>query len=289
MRLSELSIRRPVFAMVLSALLVIVGLVSMSRLAVRELPDIDPPVVSVQATYRGASAQVVENKVTQVIEDRIAGVEGIDKLKSTSRDERSSINIEFSLDRNVEEAVNDIRDRISRVVSQLPTEVDPPEVAKSEANAEPVMYLNLESESMNTLELTDFAERNLKDRLSAAPGVSLVELNGARRYAMRIWIDRVALAARGLTVVDIESALRRENVQAPAGRLEGLQRLLGLQQPVIRLPRSLVRCLHYFGRLFVLVDLLLLAPSPGHLQYRRPMHRQRNCRCLFLLHYTFVH
>ncbi len=224
MRLSELSIRRPVFAMVLSALLVIVGLVSMSRLAVRELPDIDPPVVSVQATYRGASAQVVENKVTQVIEDRIAGVEGIDKLKSTSRDERSSINIEFSLDRNVEEAVNDIRDRISRVVSQLPTEVDPPEVAKSEANAEPVMYLNLESESMNTLELTDFAERNLKDRLSAAPGVSLVELNGARRYAMRIWIDRVALAARGLTVVDIENALRRENVQAPAGRLEGLQR-----------------------------------------------------------------
>ena len=224
MRLSELSIRRPVFAMVLSALLVIVGLVSMSRLAVRELPDIDPPVVSVQATYRGASAQVVENKVTQVIEDRIAGVEGIDKLKSTSRDERSSINIEFSLDRNVEEAVNDIRDRISRVVSQLPTEVDPPEVAKSEANAEPVMFLNLESSSMNTLELTDFAERNVKDRLSAAPGVSLVELHGSRRYAMRLWIDRQALAARGLTVVDIENALRKENVQAPAGRLEGLQR-----------------------------------------------------------------
>ena len=224
MRLSELSIRRPVFATVLSALLVILGLVSMSRLSVRELPDIDPPVVSVQATYRGASAQVVENKVTQVIEDRIAGVEGIDKLKSSSRDERASINIEFSLDRNVDEAANDIRDRISRVVGNLPPEVDPPEVAKSEASAESVMFINLDSESMGTLELTDFAERNVKDRLSAAPGVSLVELNGSRRYAMRIWIDRVALAARGLTVVDVENALRRENVQAPAGRLESLQR-----------------------------------------------------------------
>jgi multidrug efflux pump len=224
MRLSELSIRRPVFATVMSALLVIVGLVSLSRLAVRELPDIDPPIVSVQATYRGASAQVVENKVTQVIEDRIAGVEGIDKLKSSSRDERSSINIEFNLDRNVEEAANDIRDRISRVVANLPQEVDPPEVAKSEANAEAVMYINLDSDSMGTLELTDYADRNIKDRLSAAPGVSLVETNGSRRYAMRVWIDRVALAARGLTVVDVENALRRENVQAPAGRLESLQR-----------------------------------------------------------------
>ena len=224
MRLSELSIRRPVFATVLSALLVIVGLVSMSRLAVREMPDIDPPVVSVQATYRGASAQIIENKVTQVIEDRIAGVEGIDKLKSSSRDERASINIEFSLERNVEEAVNDIRDRISRVASQLPTEVDPPEVAKSEANAEPVMFLNLDSAAMSTLALTDFAERNVKDRLSAAPGVSVVDLFGSRRYAMRIWLDRVALAARGLTVNDVENALRKENVQAPAGRLESLQR-----------------------------------------------------------------
>jgi multidrug efflux pump len=224
MRIAELSIRRPVLATVLSALLVIVGLVSLSRLAVRELPDIDPPVVSVQASYRGASAQIVENKVTQVIEDRIAGVEGIDKLKSQSRDERASINIEFSLDRNVEEAVNDIRDRISRVVGDLPTEVDPPEVAKSEANSEPVLFVNFSSDKVSTLDLTDFAERYVTDRLAAAPGVAVVEVFGGRRYAMRIWLDRTALAARGLTVNEVEAALRRENVQVPAGRLESTQR-----------------------------------------------------------------
>ncbi len=224
MILSDVSVRRPVFASVLSLLLVILGLAALSQLPVRQYPDIDPPVVTIETTYRGASAEVIETKVTQVIEDRISGLEGIEKLTSSSRDERSDIRVEFSLDRNVDEAANDIRDRVSRVVDQLPEEADAPEIAKVDNDTQAVMYLNVTSDRMSGLEITDYAERFLVDRFSTVPGVARVRISGARRYAMRVWLDREALAAHGLTVADVESALRSENVELPAGRLESSER-----------------------------------------------------------------
>ena len=224
MRLSELSVRRPVLATVISLLLVILGLLAASRLAIRELPDIESPIVSIETDYLGASADVVETKITQVIEDRVAGIEGITKITSESSDGRSSINLEFAPERDVDEAANDVRDRVSRLAGNLPEEADPPEIGKVDFNAESIIYLNLASDTLNVLELTDYGERVLVERLGVLPGVARVRLNGARRYAMRVWLDREALAARRLTVADVEAALRRENVQLPAGRLESSQR-----------------------------------------------------------------
>ena len=232
MILSELSIRRPVFAAVISLLLIIFGLVSLQRLAVREYPNIDRPIVSISTTYRGAAAAVVENKVTEVIEERIAGLEGIRKIRSQSLDERSNISVEFDVSRDVDSAANDLRDRVSRVLNELPDEVDPPQIVKADANADPVMFLNIAAEGVSILELTDYVERNLVDRFSTVPGVARVALNGGRHYAMRIWIERQALAARNLTVADIEGTLRRENVQLPAGRLESRSREFSLRTDV---------------------------------------------------------
>ena len=228
-RISELSVRRPVFATVISLLLIIFGAVSLQRLAVREYPDIDRPVVSVTTTYNGASAQVIETKITQVIEDSISGIEGILKIESDSEDERSQVRVEFDIGRDIDGAANDVRDRVSRVLGDLPEEADPPEIIKADASADPVMFLTLSSDKMSTLEITDYAERNLIDRLSTAPGVAQINIIGGRRYAMRIWIDRQALAARQLTVADIEDALRRENVELPAGRIESRTREFSLR------------------------------------------------------------
>jgi len=218
--LSDVSVRRPVFAMVVSLLLVILGTASLRGLPVRQYPDIDPPVVSIRTTYRGASAEVIETKITQLIEDRIAGIEGIAKLTSESQDELSSIRVEFRLNRNVDEAANDIRDRVARVADDLPEEAEPPEIAKVDDDVQAVMYLNLTSDRMDGLEITDYANRYLTDRFSTVPGVARVRISGERQIAMRVWLDREALAARGLTVVDVERALRAENVELPAGRLE---------------------------------------------------------------------
>ncbi len=229
MTISDISIRRPVFATVISLMLVILGLISLSRIAVREYPEIDPVFVSVSTDYRGAGAAIVENKITQVIEDRIAGLEGIEALRSSSRDGRSAINIEFATDRDVDAAANDVRDRVGRVLDDLPEEASPPEIQKSESGPEAVIFLNLSSDRMTVLELTDYADRVLVDQLSAIPGVSRINIGGERRQAVRIWIDRQALAARALTVADIESALRRENVELPAGRLESAEREFSLR------------------------------------------------------------
>ena len=229
MKISEVSVKRPVFAAVISLMLVILGVLAALRLPVRELPDVEAPIVSIDTNYLGASADVVETKITQVIEERVAGLEGITKITSQSTDGRSSINLEFDPGRSVDEAANDVRDRVARVVGNLPPEADPPEVGKVDFGADPIIWLSLSSDTMNVLELTDYAERELVDRFSVLPGVARVRLSGARRYAMRVWIDREALAARQLTVADIEAALRRENVQLPAGRLESSQRELTLR------------------------------------------------------------
>lgn len=224
MILSDVSVRRPVFAMVVSLLLTIIGLMAAGRLAVRETPNVQPPIVSIDTVYRGASASVVESKITQVIENQISGLEGVDTLRSSSQDERSRITIEFALERDIESAANDVRDRVSRVLGNLPVEAEPPEVAKVDTTADPIMWLNLTSDRRSQLELTDYAQRYLVDRFSVVKGVAQVRISGERRYAMRIWLDRQALAARKLTVPDIEDALRAENVELPAGRIESSQR-----------------------------------------------------------------
>jgi multidrug efflux pump len=181
---------------------------------VRELPDVDPPVVSIRTNYRGASAAVIETKITQLIEDRVAGLEAIEKLTSRSRDEHSSIRIEFALDRDVDAAANDVRDRVARVLDDLPEDADAPEIAKVDDDVRSVMYLNVTSDRMSSLEISDYADRFLTDRFSSVPGVARVRISGERRYAMRVWLDRQRLAARGLTVADVEAALRSDRRSA---------------------------------------------------------------------------
>ncbi len=224
MIISELSIRRPVFATVLSLLLLIVGIMAALRLSIREYPDIQQPAVSVNVTYRGANAGVIETRITQLIENEVAGLEGVDKVTSRSRDERANIDVLFNASRNIDSAANDVRDRVTRVMRRLPDEADPPQVEKVESGADAVLFGILSSNTRNALELTDYAERYLVDRLAAVPGVANVMINGARRYAMRIWLDRGAMAARQVTVNDIENALRSENIELPAGRIESQQR-----------------------------------------------------------------
>ena len=185
MRISEISVRRPVFATVISMLLVIFGLVSLDRLAIREYPDIDRPVVSVTTNYNGASAAVIETKITQVVEDSIAGIEGSLKIESDSEDERSQVRIEFDVNRDIDAAANDVRDRVARVTNALPPEADPPEIVKADAGAEPVMVVAFSSDTMSMLELTDYAERNLVDRLSTVPGVARVGIIGGQPAARR--------------------------------------------------------------------------------------------------------
>ncbi len=225
MILSDLAVRRPVVASVISLMLVAFGVVSYAQLSLREYPDIDPPVVSIQTNYPGASAAVVEQQITKPIEDRIAGVEGIRYISSSSQDGRSHVTLEFVSSRDIDGAANDVRDRIAGVLNNLPQEADPPEVQKQDTDAQVIMWLNLTSTKMDILELTDYAKRYLQDRFSILPGVASVRVGGSLEYAIRIWIDRQALAARELTVMDVERALRAENIELPAGQLESSQRM----------------------------------------------------------------
>jgi multidrug efflux pump len=219
MLLSDVSIKRPVFASVIGLLLIAIGIVSFTRLALREYPDIDPPIVSIRTSYPGASANVVETRITEVIEDRIAGIEGIRFINSTSQDGQSNISIEFDISRNMDSAANDVRDRVSGILRQLPQEADPPDVQKADASEETVLWMRLMSDQRTPLELTDYAERYLVDQFSSIDGVARVQIGGQRTPAMRVWLDRRAIAARGLTVGDIERAVRTENVETPAGSL----------------------------------------------------------------------
>ncbi|GAB1047337.1 MAG: efflux RND transporter permease subunit [Shewanella algae] len=233
MILTDISVKRPVFASVISLLLIAFGLVSFGKLPLREYPDIDPPIVSIDTSYRGASASVVESRITQLIEDRISGVEGIRHIDSSSTDGRSSVVLEFDIDRDIEAAANDVRDRIAGLLDNLPEEADPPEVQKANGGDEVIMWLNLVSDQMTTLQLTDYARRYLTDRFSVIDGVANMRVGGGKVYAMRVWIDRQALAARNLTVADVEAALRSENVELPAGSIESKERHF-----TVRLERS---------------------------------------------------
>ncbi len=220
MFLSDISVRRPVFACVLSMLLVAFGLLCFDRLPLREYPAIDPPIVSISTNYPGAAANVVETRITEVIEKRIAGVEGVRNITSQSRDGSSRITVQFDVDRDIDAAANDIRDRVSGVLDDMPDEADPPDIQKADSDDDVIIWLNLQGEGMSIIELTDYARRYLEDRFSSLDGVARVQIGGARDISMRVWIDRVKLAARGLTVEDIENALRAENVELPAGSIE---------------------------------------------------------------------
>ena len=224
MVLSDISIKRPVFATVVSLILVIFGLFAFDRLAIREYPDIDPPKVSVITLYKGASAQIVETQVTQLIEASIAGIEGIRQVTSKSREERSQVDIEFTLGRNIDDAANDVRDKVSAIIGKLPIDVETPIVSKVEGDASPMLWVALSSDEWNAVELSDYSDRFLVDRLSVVPGVAAVIIGGERRPAMRIWLDRRAMAARGLTVQDVEDALLAQNVELPSGRIESTLR-----------------------------------------------------------------
>ena len=236
MMLSDLAVRRPVFAAVAAIVLCVIGAAAFFFLPVRELPDVDPPIVSVSTSYAGASAEVIESRITEPIEQQIAGIQGVERINSSSRDGRSNVSIEFSLDRNIDDAANDVRDRVSRVVGRLPDQAQPPEVSKADSDSQPIMILFLRSTSMNRLELTDYADRYLIDRLATVPGVAQVQIYGEQRYAMRIWLDAAALAARGLTVSDVEAALTTQNVELPAGQLES-----GQKDYTVRVARTYAR------------------------------------------------
>ncbi|HXV20076.1 MAG TPA: efflux RND transporter permease subunit [Desulfuromonadales bacterium] len=224
MVLSDLSIKRPVLATVMSLVIVLVGVISYQRLSVREYPNIDEPVVNVETRYPGATAEIIESQITQPLEESLAGIDGIDLLTSISRPENSQITIKFRLSRNPDEAANDVRDRVSRVRGRLPDEIDEPVISKVEADAQPTIYLAFSSSSHAPLEITDYADRYVKDRLQNIDGVANVQIIGERRYAMRLWLDPARLAAYRLTPQDVEDALRRQNIEVPSGRIESTER-----------------------------------------------------------------
>ncbi|MFQ3267988.1 MAG: multidrug efflux pump [Colwellia sp.] len=224
MILSDLSVKRPVFATVINLLIITFGIVAFLMLPLREYPDIDPPIVNISTNYPGASAAIVETKITQLLEDRISGVEGVKTINSNSRVGRSSITIEFNLDRDIDAATNDVRDRISRALNNLPEQADPPEVSKANDDENVIVWFVLQSETMSTLELTDYANRYIVDRFAVVDGVARIRVGGGRTYAMKIRLNRASMAARNITVQDIERTLREENVELPAGRIESVDR-----------------------------------------------------------------
>src|SRR5690606_23418377 len=201
---------RPVFATVMSLLLMVIGIMAFSRLTLRELPAIDPPIVSVDVNYPGASAAVVETRVTQVLEDALSGIEGIDIIQSRSRSGRSSVTLDFTLNPAIEAAANYERDAAGGVAARMPDGADTPEIEKADSDSDTIIWLNMSSATMDTLELSDYADRYIVDRLSSLDGVAQVRIGGRQRYAMRIWLDSAAMAARGITPNDVESALRSE-------------------------------------------------------------------------------
>ncbi|MBZ0200839.1 MAG: efflux RND transporter permease subunit [Ignavibacteriaceae bacterium] len=221
MSLSSLSIRRPVLAIVMSIAVVLFGIIGYTYLGIREYPAVDPPRITVSTTYTGANADVIESQITEPLEEEINGIAGIRSLTSVSRDGRSTITVEFDIDVNLEDAANDVRDRVSRATRRLPPDVENPIVSKADADARPIVFLNVQSDTRNLLELTEIANNVFKERLQTIPGVSGVQIWGEKKYAMRLWMDPAKLAAYQLTPIDVRNAITRENVELPSGLIEG--------------------------------------------------------------------
>ncbi|TRO95787.1 efflux RND transporter permease subunit [Glycocaulis profundi] len=269
MTLSDIAVRRPMIAFVASALIVVFGILGLRDLPLRELPDVDRPIVSVSADFPGANAEVVENRVTEPIEARLSGIDGIEEINSSSRDGSSRIRITFSLSRDLEAAANDVRDAVSQARRQLPPEVEEVLVNKQDSDARPFLWYNLMSQDMTAEELTDYADRFLVDRFTVIDGITRVQIGGNRRYAMRIWLDPQAMAARQITVSDIEQALIAENVEVPGGSLETsgtqmtvrVERLFSDPESFARLPIRTTEEGHVI-RLGELADVELSAEEP---------------------------
>jgi multidrug efflux pump len=221
MSLYSLSIRRPVLAIVMSLTILLFGGLGFSRLGVREFPSVDPPIITVVTNYRGASADVIETQITEPLEDSINGIDGIRALTSVSREGRSTIQVEFDLGSDLERAANDVRDRVSRAQRNLPPDVDPPSISKADADARPVVALAIGSDARNLMELTRFADDVFVERLQTIQGVSRIDIWGRKIYSMRLWLDPQRLAAYRLSAMDVRDAVREENVELPAGRIEG--------------------------------------------------------------------
>ncbi|HEU5050520.1 MAG TPA: efflux RND transporter permease subunit [Gemmatimonadales bacterium] len=224
MKLSDISIRRPVLASMMSAALVLFGVIGYRQLAVREYPDVDPPIISVQTFLAGANPQVVESAITDILEEELSTVPGLRTLTSSSAEQFSNITLEFTLERDVDDAAQDVRDKVSRVRGRLPQDIEEPVIAKQEADAQPFFWLALSGDNYSLLQLSDIADRQVKTRLQSLPGVGRAFIAGERRYSMRVWLDPAELAARGLTVQDVEAAIRSRNVEVPAGRIESERR-----------------------------------------------------------------
>jgi multidrug efflux pump len=219
--LSTTSIKRPVLAIVMSLLIIIFGLIGFTYLGIREYPSVDPPVINVSTAYTGANAEIIESQITEPLEESINGISGIRTLSSSSRDGRSNITVEFDLGIDLETAANDVRDRVSRSMGQLPRDIDPPIVMKADADSQPIMFLNLRSDKRSLLEINDIAERQIKERVQTIAGVSSIQIWGEKKYAMRLWIDPIRLASYRLTASDVLGALNRQNVELPSGSIEG--------------------------------------------------------------------
>jgi len=221
MSLSSISIQRPVLATVMSVVIVLFGIIGLTYLGVREIPSVDPPIITVTTSYVGANADVIESQITEPLEEAVNGIAGIRSMFSTSREGRSTLRIEFELNIPLEEAANDVRDKVAGAISRLPADADPPVVAKSDADASPIIFLNIKSETRSLLELSDIAERTFKERLQTIPGVSEIRIWGQKRYAMRLWMEPAKLAAYGITPLDVQRALQAQNLELPAGSIEG--------------------------------------------------------------------
>ncbi|QKK00845.1 MAG: efflux RND transporter permease subunit [Ignavibacteriota bacterium] len=221
MSLSSISIQRPVLAMVMSIIIIVFGVLGYTYLGVREFPSVDPPIITVSTNYVGANADVIESQITEPLEESINGIAGIKSLTSASRDGRSTITVEFDIDIDMEAAANDVRDRVSRALFNLPPDIDMPIVSKADADATPIVFLNIQSDTRSLLELSEIANNIFKERLQTINGVGSVQIWGERKYAMRLWLDPAKLAAFRLSPVDVRNALNRENVELPSGRIEG--------------------------------------------------------------------
>jgi hydrophobe/amphiphile efflux-1 (HAE1) family protein len=282
MVLSRICIQRPVFAAMLNLAIVLFGLIGLQQLPVRELPDIDPPVVSVMTVYPGANAQVVETEVTERLEEAVNNIEGIRTLTSTSREQVSSITIEFDLSRAIDVAAQDVRDRVARVRGRLPESIREPIVSKQDADARPVMYVSMISDRYSPMQLTELVEKQVKNRLQGVKGVSSINIGGEKRFAMRLWLDSEKMAARRVTVLDIQRALRQQNVELPSGRVENLDREMTITT------MGELKTVEEFNRLVVkqdgvtLVRLQDVGRAEGGVENLRTVARTRGKPCIFL-------
>ena len=229
MHISETTVRRPVLATVLSLFVILIGLASYDKLTIREYPDIDRPVVTVTTIYTGASSKILERDVTEIIEDSLSGISGIREITSESRDELSKIRVEFTLETNLDTAANDVRDKVSRIVTLLPSEAESPRVAKSDSDARAIMWIGFSSDILTSIQLNDYLDRNVIDRLSIQPGVASITIGGERKYSVRIWMNPEQISSRDITIIDVIQAIKNENIERGAGRFESIQREIGLK------------------------------------------------------------